>query len=131
MLPQWFNKWNRENPTDVFKPAFVIGGAGGAVLFVALLVAWGQPFATDSLQTGPRGTGMAVTEFKSDLSNPDPAIQAVMSSKPIVPTGEEILVVDAYENVPPALAGVTVENYDRLLVAMRSWTGIPLSLIHI
>jgi photosynthetic reaction center cytochrome c subunit len=27
--------------------------------------------------------------------------------------------------VPPALSNVTVENYDRLLEAMRSWTGIP------
>jgi hypothetical protein len=27
--------------------------------------------------------------------------------------------------VPPALANVSVENYERLLEAMRSWTGIP------
>jgi photosynthetic reaction center cytochrome c subunit len=27
--------------------------------------------------------------------------------------------------VPPALANVSVENYERLVEAMRSWTGIP------
>jgi photosynthetic reaction center cytochrome c subunit len=27
--------------------------------------------------------------------------------------------------VPPSLANVSVENYERLVEAMRSWTGIP------
>ena len=25
MLPKWFNLWNRENPTNVFGPAILVG----------------------------------------------------------------------------------------------------------
>ena len=71
MLPKWFNLWNRENPTNVFGPAILVGVLGGAVSLAILIVVLGQPYATDSLQTGPRGTGMSVTEFESDLNTPD------------------------------------------------------------
>jgi len=127
MLPQWFNKWNRENPTNIYGPAFLLGGIGGAVVVAALLVSWGQPFATDSMQTGPRGTGMSVPEFEADLARPDPSIAsfAETTSTPVVPAGGEQTAGTARENVPPGLENLTVENYDRLLAAMRSWTGIP------
>ena len=127
MFPKWFDKWNRDNPTNIFGPAVAIGTVGGAVFVAALLVTWGQPYATESLQTGPRGTGMSVPEFKLDLAKPDPSIESFLASTsaPVVPQGGEQTAGEARENVPPGLEGLTVENYDRLLAAMRVWTGIP------
>jgi hypothetical protein len=57
MFPKWFDKWNSDNPTNIFGPAIAVGVAGGGVRGAAMIVAWGQPFATTSQQTGPRGTG--------------------------------------------------------------------------
>lgn len=127
MLPKWFDEWNSKNPTDIYKPAIVVGVAGGAVFAAALLVSWGQPLATDSMQTGPRGTGMSVPEFVSDLDTPDPTIEVFLASTsdPVIPEEGAQTAGEAYENVDPVLADLTVENYDRLLAAMRSWTGIP------
>ena len=127
MLPKWFNKWNAENPTNIYGPAVLLGGIGGAVVVATLLVTWGQPYATDSLQTGPRGTGMSVPEFEYELATPDPAIEGwfASTSDPIPPQGGETTAAEARENVPPGLGDLTVENYDRLLAAMREWTGIP------
>lgn len=127
MLPQWFNKWNEDNPTDIYRPAILVGVAGGAVFVATMLVAFGQPYATESLQTGPRGTGMSVTEFTMDLDTPDPSIEGFLAttSDPVPPQGGEETAGEARENVPPGLEGLTVENYDRLLTAMRAWTGIP------
>ena len=127
MLPNWFNKWNSDNPTNIYGPAIAIGVVGGAVLVAAWLVSANQSSAVDSLQTGPRGTGMSVPKFKSDLGEPDPGIAGYMATRsdPVVPQGGEELAGDARENVPPGLEGLTVENYDRLLAAMRQWTGIP------
>ncbi|SEL82150.1 photosynthetic reaction center cytochrome c subunit [Roseovarius azorensis] len=126
MFPKWFDKWNRENPKDIYGPAIAIGVIGGAVFVAALVVTWGQPHATDSLQTGPRGTGMSVPEFKADLAVPDPGIAAFLASTsaPVVPQGSEQTAGAARDNVPPGLEELTVENYDRLLAAMREWTGI-------
>ncbi|MET4101645.1 photosynthetic reaction center cytochrome c subunit [Roseovarius sp. MBR-78] len=127
MFPKWFDKWNRENPRDIYGPAIAIGVVGGAVFAATMLVAFGQPYATDSLQTGPRGTGMSRPEFKADLARPDPGIEGFLASTsaPVVPQGGEETAGAARENVPPGLEDLTVENYDRLLAAMREWTGIP------
>lgn len=43
MLPNWFNKWNRENPKDVFGPGILVGALGGAVFVAIMIVAWGNP----------------------------------------------------------------------------------------
>jgi photosynthetic reaction center cytochrome c subunit len=127
MFPKWFNKWNADNPTNIYGPAILVGVAGAAVFGATMLVAFGQPFATDSLQTGPRGTGMSVPEFEADLAEADPDIAGFLAttSDPVVPQGGEQTAAEARENVPPGLGGLTVENYDRLLAAMRAWTGIP------
>jgi hypothetical protein len=53
MFPKWFDKWNSENPTNIFGPAIAVGVAGGAVFVAAMIVAWGQPFATTSHADGP------------------------------------------------------------------------------
>ena len=45
MLPKWFNLWNRENPTNVFGPAILVGVLGGAVSLAILIVVLGQPLS--------------------------------------------------------------------------------------
>ena len=82
MLPKWFDKWNKENPTNIYGPATLVGVAGAAVFAAAVLVSYGQPSATESLQTGPRGNGMSVTEFKTDLATPDPDIANLVADDP-------------------------------------------------
>ena len=122
MLPKWFNLWNRENPTNVFGPAILVGVLGGAVSLAILIVVLGQPYATDSLQTGPRGTGMSVTEFESDLNTPDPDIALLMEDEPYKPDGSEDLAKDIYENVQ-VLGNLTEDNFNRLMAAMTNWVS--------
>ena len=97
-FPEWFGDWNKNNPTDIYGPIVVMGVLGTGVLAVVALLSFGQPFATDSLQTGPRGIGMSRTEFKSDLATPDPTIAQL----------EAIGDLDG-----------------DLIAAMQAWTGIP------
>ena len=125
MLPKWFDKWNQDNPTNVFGPAIAIGVAGGAVFVAALLITWGNPVQTSSLQTGPRGIGMSVPEFNSAVTQADPTIEGYAFSEPVVPEGGEALAKDAIENAEPLLGDLTEANYTRLVDDMRSWTGIP------
>jgi len=121
----WFPKWNRENPKDVYGPAIVIGAVGGAVLVAAFIVAWGNPAQTSTTQTGPRGAGMGVVEFVANRDAVDPTIAAYTSSKPIIPGDGAALAKDAIGGADPALGDLTVENYERTVAAMREWTGIP------
>ncbi|MEM8822090.1 MAG: photosynthetic reaction center cytochrome PufC [Pseudomonadota bacterium] len=123
MLPKWFDDWNNARPMDIFGPAILIGAIGGAVVIAAMLASYGQPFATTSIQTGPRGIGMEVVEFASRA--PDPTIEGYVSSDPIPPEPGAQTAGEAYPDAEPLLADLSVENYDRLLAAMRSWTGIP------
>ncbi len=125
MFPKWFDKWNADNPRDIYGPAILVGALGGAVFVAALLVAWGQPFKTDSFQTGPRGTGMSVVGFESDINTPDPTVAAYVSSAPVVPGEGDPLARDVYPDAEPLLADLTQANYDRLVAAMQAWTGIP------
>ncbi len=97
-FPKWFDEWNKKNPTDIYGPIIVMGALGGAVFAAIALIILGQPFATDSLQTGPAGTGMSVPEFQSDLAVPDPDIAKLA----------EIGDLD-----------------DDIIAAMQAWTGIP------
>ncbi len=122
MLPKWFDDWNKSNPTDIYGPAIVVGTAFGGVLLAALLVSWGQPFATDSMQTGPRGTGMSVPEFKTDLAQPDPTIEEYYTEAPFVPEGGEELAGDIYENVQ-VLGDLTDDNFNRLMNAITQWVA--------
>ena len=68
MLPKWYNEWNAKNPVDYIKPIVGFGILGGVVFCVIALLSLGQPFATSSLQTGPRGNGMSVTKFNAALA---------------------------------------------------------------
>jgi photosynthetic reaction center cytochrome c subunit len=122
MFPKWYDKWNAENPTNILGPAILVGVLGGAVVVAAFLVAWGQPFATDSMQTGPRGTGMSVPEFKRDLAEADPTIEDYYTEEPYVPEGGEELAKDIYENVQ-VLGDLTDDNFNRLMNAMTQWVS--------
>ncbi|MBC6407552.1 MAG: photosynthetic reaction center cytochrome c subunit [Rhodobacteraceae bacterium] len=122
MLPKWFDQWNRDNPTNIYGPAIAVGTTFGAVFVAALIVTWGQPFATESMQTGPRGTGMSVPEFNSERVAPDPTIEAYYTEAPYVPEGDEELAGDIYENVQ-VLGGLTGDNFNRLMLAITQWVS--------
>jgi len=122
MLSQWFNDWNSRNPTNIYGPAILVGALGGAVLIAILLVTWGQPFATVSMQTGPRGTGMEVVEFESDVTRADPTIEDYYTEEPYVPEVGELLAKDVYDNVQ-VLGDLTEENFNRVMNAMTQWVS--------
>ena len=122
MFPKWFSEWNRKNPTDPFKPIFLVGGLGGAVFVAAMLVVWGWPYMTESSQTGPRGTGMSVTKFPA---GPDPTIalyEEIYSDTPYIPEEGAALAKDIYQNVQ-VLGDLTEDNFNRLMLAMTSWVA--------
>ncbi|MGJ8603629.1 MAG: photosynthetic reaction center cytochrome PufC [Marivita sp.] len=125
MFPKWFDKWNNENPTNIYGPAILIGALGTAVTVAAFLVVVGQPFKTDSLQTGPRGTGMSVPEFRNEVRKADPTIAGYLTRDQITEADIAAVSEAALQNVPPALGDIAPEQYAELVVAMRSWTGIP------
>lgn len=127
MFPRWFDKWNRDNPKEIYGPAILVGSVGVAVVAAAALVTIGQPYRTDSMQTGPRGTGMSVARFVETLNAPDPDGEAFLASTSahVPPAPGAQRAGDAIEGAEPLLADLTVENYERLVSAMRVWTGIP------
>ncbi|MAC81678.1 MAG: photosynthetic reaction center cytochrome c subunit [Rhodobacteraceae bacterium] len=123
----WFSKWNRDNPVDVYRSAILYGVGGTVIIAAVAVVTLGQPWATDSLQTGPRGNGMMVTKRASQLAAPDPAIAAFLatSTDPVPPTLGGRTAGSQVEGAEPLLADLSPENYERLVTAMRAWTGIP------
>ncbi len=122
MFPKWFDKWNKDNPTNIFGPAILVGALGGAIFVAAMVVTWGQPYANTSMQTGPRGTGMSVPEFDADRLTPDPTIDAYYTEAPYVPEGGEDLAKDIYENVQ-VLGDLTEDNFNRVMLAMTQWVS--------
>jgi photosynthetic reaction center cytochrome c subunit len=122
MFPKWFDKWKDENPTNIFGPAIAVGALGGAVFVAALIVGFGQPFATASQQTGPRGTGMHVPEFEASLAAGDPTVADFYTDEPWVPEEGEELASEIYENVQ-VLGDLTDANFNRLMGAMTQWVA--------
>lgn len=122
MFPKWFDKWNEDNPTNIFGPAILVGVIGGAVFAAALVVTWGNPAQTASLQTGPRGTGMSVPEFNVVRLKADPTIEDYYTEEPYVPEGGEDLAKDIYENVQ-VLGDLTEDNFNRVMNAMTQWVA--------
>ncbi|WP_187429535.1 Photosynthetic reaction center cytochrome c subunit [Roseobacter fucihabitans] len=122
MFPKWFDKWNADNPTNIFGPAILIGVIGGAVFAAALVVTWGNPAQTASLQTGPRGTGMSVPEFNVVRMKADPTIEDYYTEEPYVPEGGEDLARDIYDNVQ-VLGDLTEDNFNRVMTAMTQWVA--------
>lgn len=125
MFPKWFSDWNAKNPTNIYGPAILVGVAGSAVFAAAALVTLGQPFATTSMQTGPRGTGMHVAEFDASRLAPYADAENYYTTAPIVPAPNARKVGNLRPDADPSLAHLTPENYDRLVEAMQIWTGIP------
>ncbi len=121
-FPEWFSEWNANNPTDYYGPVIVFGALGAGLIGLVALVVLGQPFATDSLQTGPRGTGMSRPEFVRDVTRPDPDIEEIVSDEPFIPEGDEALARDIYENVP-VLGDLTEDNFLRLMNAITLWVS--------
>lgn len=122
MLPKWFTTWNKANPSDIYGPAILVGSLGGAVFVAIGLMSFGQPYATDSMQTGPRGTGMSVPEFKADLAAPDPGIADIYTEAVYVPEGGEPLAKDIYQNVQ-VLGDLTEDNFNRVMLGMTQWVA--------
>ncbi len=121
-LPSWFEEWNAKRPTDVYGPGIIVGIVGSVLFVFAAIIILGQPFATDSLQSGPRGTGMSRAEFVSDLATPDPDIEELYEDEPFVPQGDEVLAKDIYENVQ-VLGDLTEDNFMRLMNAITLWVA--------
>lgn len=119
---KWFPKWSRENPKDIYGPAIVVGVAGAALFVAALIVTWGNPAQTMSIQTGPAGTGMGVPEFVSELNAPDEDAENYYTEEPYVPEEGEELAKDIYENVQ-VLGDLTDSNFTRLMGAMTQWVA--------
>lgn len=122
MFPKWFDDWNAKNPTNIFGPAILVGIVGSAVFAAAFFVSVGQPYATASTQTGPRGTGMSIPEFKYVLAEGDPTIEDYYTDDPIVPSAGDPLAKDIYENVQ-VLGDLTEDNFNRLMNAMTAWVS--------
>ncbi|MBM2575518.1 photosynthetic reaction center cytochrome c subunit [Jannaschia sp. Os4] len=122
MFPRWFNDWNSRNPTNIYVPAIAVGTLGGAVVAAALLVQWGQPFATTSIQTGPPGIGMVVTDFESSVAAADPTIADYYTEAPYPPEVGEPLAGEVYKNVQ-VLGNLTEGNFLRLMNAMTQWVS--------
>ncbi|MFK7878043.1 MAG: photosynthetic reaction center cytochrome PufC [Paracoccaceae bacterium] len=122
MFPKWFDKWNKENPTNIFGPAILVGALGSAVFAAAIVVTVGNPAQTVSMQTGPRGTGMSVPEFAVSVVKPDPTIEDYYTEEPYVPEGGEDLAKDIYENVQ-VLGDLTEDNFNRLMNAITQWVS--------
>ncbi|MDA7423370.1 photosynthetic reaction center cytochrome PufC [Thalassococcus lentus] len=122
MLPKWFNDWNRERPTDIYGPAILVGGLGAAVIVAIALVNFGQPFKTESMQTGPRGTGMSVPEFVVEVKKADPTLEEYYTEEVYVPEGGEALAKDVYQNVQ-VLGDLTEDNFNRVMNAITSWVA--------
>lgn len=121
----WFIKWHRDNPKDFIGPGILSGAVGVSIIVATFIVIKGYPWERAEVQTGPRGTGMFVVKSAAAITAGDPTAAAFYSVAPVVPTGGEALARDANDNVEESLGDLTVENYDRLVDAMRRWTGIP------
>lgn len=122
MIPKWYDEWNANNPTGIIGPAVLVGGLGGAIFVAIAIIAIGNPWATDQMQTGPRGIGMHVSEFEADLAAGDPTVADYFQDEPWVPEPGDELAGDVYENVQ-VLGGVTDANFTRLMTAMTLWVA--------
>ena len=118
----WFPKWNRENPTDIYGPAILVGAGVGAIFVAAIIITWGNPAQTMSVQTGPAGTGMSVTKFEFERKRVDPTIAEYYTEEAYVPEGGEALAGDVYENVQ-VLGDLTEDNFNRLMSAITLWVS--------
>ena len=121
-IPDWFDDWTAKNPKDIYRPAVWVGVAGGAAFVVIMAVAWGNPFADQNMQTGPRGTGMSITKYESVITTPDPTIADYFGDPPYEVAEGEPLAKDIYENVQ-VLGDVSEGNFLRLMASITAWVA--------
>lgn len=125
MFPKWYDKWNQDNPktvNEILGPAILVGVAGGAIFIAALIVTWGNPAQTSTVQTGPRGNAMGIVKFDADRATPDPTIEDYYTEETYVPEGGEELARDIYENVQ-VLGDLTDDNFNRVMLAITQWVS--------
>ncbi|MCH2093854.1 MAG: photosynthetic reaction center cytochrome PufC [Rhodobacteraceae bacterium] len=121
--PDWYEEWAKANPIRSSGPLVLLCTVGVAIIVAVGIILMANPWQTSTLQTGPRGLALGVIKIDANRTE-DPTIAGYSSSEPIIPTGGEVLARDAYENAEESLGHLTKDNYDRLVTAMRSWTGI-------
>ncbi len=96
---------------------------GAAVAFMAVPRLIGNIWPTQSVQTGFRGTGMDQTSRLAAVEALAAAnVLPASLSTPIPPVPGEPLAGDVYPNAAP-LEHLTARNFERLVAAMRIWTG--------
>lgn len=94
-----------------------------AIAFVAIPTQIGKIWPTEFTQTGYRGTGMEVIQFRSDNTALE-ALNALPETidAPIPPEPGEILAGELYENVQ-ILGHLTDANFNRLMLAITEWVS--------
>lgn len=122
-IPEWFDEWSGKYPVgNIYKPAVWVGIGGGTIFVVAMLVSWGNPLPRESLQTGPRGTGMSVTKPVADLAIPDPSAADYYAEAPYAPEEGEAYARDIYQNVQ-VLGDLTEGNFNRVMMSITQWVA--------
>jgi photosynthetic reaction center cytochrome c subunit len=115
---------SRQQIRDEMTGLLLRGGLVGLVAFAAAVGYMAIPrqlgkiHPTESVQTGPRGTGMDVVRFQSDLAETAAGIAPTEDPTPIVPEAGEPMAGGL-----PELAGVTARNAERLTTAIQQWVG--------
>lgn len=121
----------RDQLRDEVTGLLLRGGLYGLIAFAAAIAFMvvprlvGNIWPTETVQTGFRGTGMAVVDFRADnaaLASLNVVPGAAVP--PVPPAAGAELAGDVYDNAGP-LGHLTVENYDRLVDASRTWVGHP------
>ena len=120
-LPDWYDRWKKENPVSFMGPLILFGAGFFAwicAIGVMIWYSWADPV---SLQTGPRGSGMSVPELAA-LAHPDATIDDYYTEDAYPPEDGDDLAKDVYENVQ-VLGDLTDGNFTRLMLAMTEWVA--------
>lgn len=119
---KWWPKWSRENPTQLYRPAILMGTVGVAIFVAVFFITWGNPAQTSTVQTGPRGAGMGVVKLISERNAVDPTIESYVTEAAYVPEDGDELAKDVYANVQ-VLGDLTEDNFLRVMSAMTAWVS--------
>lgn len=119
----------RQQLRDEMTGLMLKGGAIGVVTFVIAILFMivprqlGEIAPTMSVQTGYRGTGMAVVDFEADNATLV-SLNALPETleEPYVPEEGEELAGEIYENVQ-ILGHLTDANFNRLMLAFTEWVS--------
>lgn len=121
---------SRQQIRDEMTGLLLKGGLIGAIAFVAAIAFMvvpaqlGRIWPTTSDQTGFRGTGMAVVEYDTVIADAVATnVQPEGLGAPIVPTPGEPMADSLGYPYTEALAGLTVQNFERLNAAIGAWIG--------